>query len=169
MRQRQSGLANARTLPTIDNLETGAAITLSDELKTAITVLRQTRDADDGFARYKDMLPTDRKPSSTTTMDEADFEAYDEHGKFCRLCGVPLLPDPKPAQLCIWLHAKRYSSVVGGWDFESDKLPSWADEDWVGWETALADVAEQSRPFVERTEQQMAASMGALNVASNAS
>ncbi|KAJ2895296.1 DRAP deaminase [Coemansia aciculifera] len=42
----------------------------------------------------------------------------------CDKCADPFLPDPTPEQLCIWLHAWRYSGP--GWSYETE-LPEWAN------------------------------------------
>ncbi|KAJ2082200.1 DRAP deaminase [Coemansia sp. RSA 988] len=44
--------------------------------------------------------------------------------RMCELCANPNMPDPTPDQLCIWLHAWRYSGP--GWSFKTP-LPGWAD------------------------------------------
>ncbi|KAJ1672336.1 DRAP deaminase [Coemansia sp. RSA 25] len=41
----------------------------------------------------------------------------------CDKCADPFLADPTPDQLCIWLHAWRYSGP--GWSYETE-LPEWA-------------------------------------------
>ncbi|KAI8369647.1 pseudouridine synthase [Radiomyces spectabilis] len=45
----------------------------------------------------------------------------------CEQCSVSLLPDPKPEDLYIWLHAWRYAG--NGWSYETE-LPEWAREDF---------------------------------------
>lgn len=140
------------------NLNTGYEMALTPELKKAILSLRKMRDTDDDNARAKDMLVRQREaalkgaaePQATeghqasqpAVEGETPDRARDEHGWYCPTCGVPLLPDPKPAQLCIWLHARKYSSEKGGWSFESDRLPSWATEEWLGWEQAMAQLEQ---------------------------
>ncbi|KAF7726409.1 hypothetical protein EC973_008743 [Apophysomyces ossiformis] len=42
----------------------------------------------------------------------------------CADCGVVMMPDPKPEELYIWLHAWRYSG--NGWSYET-RLPEWAN------------------------------------------
>lgn len=152
--------------PDESNLDTGFGLEMTPQLRQAVTQLRNARDTDDDNARAKDMLVRQREAALRAHQAEGNSKggaevdgseqkeengdaavstpdrARDEHGWYCPTCGVPLLPDPKPAQLCIWLHARRYSSEKGGWDFESDKLPDWASEEWPGWEKALADVQE---------------------------
>ncbi|KAJ1740273.1 DRAP deaminase [Coemansia sp. RSA 989] len=41
----------------------------------------------------------------------------------CDKCSTPMLPDPKPSELSIWLHAWRYSG--SDWTYETP-LPEWA-------------------------------------------
>ncbi|KAJ2713703.1 DRAP deaminase [Coemansia spiralis] len=43
----------------------------------------------------------------------------------CGVCEWPAMPDPTPDQLCIWLHAWRYSGR--GWSYETD-FPAWAQD-----------------------------------------
>lgn len=48
-------------------------------------------------------------PNSTDADDDPEsYIAVDEKGEYCKICGIPLLPDPKPEHLLIWLHAIRY-------------------------------------------------------------
>ncbi|KAJ9480282.1 tRNA pseudouridine(32) synthase, mitochondrial [Pseudozyma hubeiensis] len=51
----------------------------------------------------------------------------EQSSDFCSECKIPLLPDPKPEELYIYLHAIKYWSDE--WSFE-DALPWWAREDW---------------------------------------
>lgn len=143
----EESLARVTVTPDSSNLDTGFGLEMTPELRQAIVELRKMRDVDDDNARAKDMLVRQREatldPQQTNnTQAPAADRAQDEHGWYCTTCGVPLHPDPKPAQLCIWLHARRYSSEKGGWDFKSARLPDWASEDWPGWEKAMADVRE---------------------------
>ncbi|KAJ2794500.1 DRAP deaminase [Coemansia guatemalensis] len=45
--------------------------------------------------------------------------------RMCEVCENPNMPDPTPEQLCIWLHALRYSGP--GWSFKTT-LPDWAKD-----------------------------------------
>ncbi|KDN45621.1 pseudouridine synthase [Tilletiaria anomala UBC 951] len=45
----------------------------------------------------------------------------------CDECKIPLLPDPRPEELFIYLHAMKYETEE--WCYE-DELPWWAREDW---------------------------------------
>ncbi|PWN53924.1 pseudouridine synthase [Violaceomyces palustris] len=51
----------------------------------------------------------------------------EESDTFCEECKIPLLPDPKPEELYIYLHAIKYWTA--DWSYE-DTLPWWAREDW---------------------------------------
>ncbi|KAI7824459.1 pseudouridine synthase [Kickxella alabastrina] len=42
----------------------------------------------------------------------------------CEKCSSPVLADPTPDELCIWLHAWRYSGP--GWSYETS-FPKWAE------------------------------------------
>ncbi|KAJ1943085.1 DRAP deaminase, partial [Linderina pennispora] len=48
-----------------------------------------------------------------------------EGDRVCDKCSIPAYPDPRPDQLCIWLHAWRYSGP--GWSYATE-LPEWAKE-----------------------------------------
>ncbi|KAJ7591618.1 pseudouridine synthase [Mycena floridula] len=50
-----------------------------------------------------------------------------EHA-YCPECYLPLLPDPKPEELYIFLHALRYTTSFGSFETE---MPEWSREDWV--------------------------------------
>ncbi|KAN0066320.1 hypothetical protein ACQY0O_000414 [Thecaphora frezii] len=51
----------------------------------------------------------------------------EQSSAFCAECKIPLLPDPEPEELYIYLHAIKYWS--DDWSFE-DALPWWARDDW---------------------------------------
>ncbi|EPQ31991.1 uncharacterized protein PFL1_00189 [Pseudozyma flocculosa PF-1] len=51
----------------------------------------------------------------------------EQSSDFCPECKIPLLPDPEPEELYIYLHAIKYWS--DDWSFE-DALPWWARDDW---------------------------------------
>ncbi len=48
--------------------------------------------------------------------------------KYCPECYLPLLPDPKPENLFIFLHAWRYTTTE--WSFKTD-MPFWATKAYV--------------------------------------
>lgn len=84
--------------------------------RAVVTELRKARDIEDGFGRKKDTICIDRafktpeelqNPSKSVTV-----QGSDEMDEFCGECGIPLLPDPKPEQLFIYLHAFRYVILI---------------------------------------------------------
>ncbi|GAA5873303.1 hypothetical protein JCM8547_007064 [Rhodosporidiobolus lusitaniae] len=124
---------------------------LSAGARRAILALREVRDKDDGFARERDAEGVERaRRELVGGMNKMSIDAGAEGGKggeggegeeeevleeeegeegqeggFCTTCFTPLLPDPKPEQLFIWLHAMRYTTTE--WDWKSE-LPYWAEE-----------------------------------------
>jgi hypothetical protein len=108
-------------------LAPGSDVPLSDAAARAVISLRTVRDHDDQFARERDAAPDSRISLAEGSGMDDDMVGRDEEGEYCKKCGVPLLPDPRPEQLFIWLHAMRYTT--DRWDFASE-LPSWARDDW---------------------------------------
>ncbi|KAJ2046126.1 hypothetical protein GGI03_005440 [Coemansia sp. RSA 2337] len=53
-----------------------------------------------------------------------DVPADADAPRKCDKCSDPFMPDPTPDELCIWLHAWRYSGP--GWSYETE-LPEWAN------------------------------------------
>jgi hypothetical protein len=106
-----------------NELAPGSDVPLSDDAARAIIRLRTVRDHDDQFSRERDAGPGARRADG---LDQGMI-GRDDEGEYCKKCGVPLLPDPRPEQLFIWLHAMRYTTDK--WDFASE-LPSWARDDW---------------------------------------
>ncbi|GAA6008011.1 hypothetical protein JCM10207_006998 [Rhodosporidiobolus poonsookiae] len=118
---------------------------LSTLAARAIAALREVRDKDDGNARERDMEGIERARrelvgGKNSMSIDAEVMAGDagsaeevfepevgEEGGFCTTCFTPLLPDPRPEQLFIWLHAMRYTTL--DWDFKSE-LPPWAEPDY---------------------------------------
>ncbi|KNZ52620.1 hypothetical protein VP01_34g9 [Puccinia sorghi] len=104
-----------------------------NELASAVIMeLRKARDIEDDFGRVKDTLHIDKafKSPQELQLSIASSSATDEplDAQFCPDCGIPLLPDPKPEQLYIYLHAFRYQTNC--WDFSSP-MPWWSvDEEW---------------------------------------
>lgn len=90
-------------------------LSLTQGAERAIKALRGVRDEADGWARDRDFegLEKARKyqgergtielSKSGPAQDDEDFD----DGGFCRKCFTPLIPDPRPEQLFIWLHAMR--------------------------------------------------------------
>ncbi|KAH9815247.1 pseudouridine synthase [Melampsora americana] len=117
-----------------------SGIAFNETARAVVNELRKARDIEDGFGREKDTICIDRAFKTPTELlnsqldkkndveqqeDGIHNEQSNDH-EFCSDCGIPLLPDPKPEQLFIYLHAFRYHTDT--WDFSSG-LPWWADEE----------------------------------------
>ncbi|GAA5963004.1 hypothetical protein JCM3765_006748 [Sporobolomyces pararoseus] len=110
---------------------------LTEGARKAILELRGARDETDGWARDRDREALEKarihqqqcvsQEQKNREAVEDEKEEAEEEGGFCRKCFTPLLPDPKPNQLFIWLHAMRYTTTE--WDWKSE-LPYWAEESY---------------------------------------
>ncbi|KAH8927508.1 pseudouridine synthase [Atractiella rhizophila] len=112
--------------PGFDPLGSGSTVPgsgLNEQSIRAITELRKTRDEEENWGRWKDAVPPTPSRDSSVRMQASDAA----NGDYCMECGVPLIPDPRQDQLCIWLHALRYH--CRDWDYSSE-LPEWAREEW---------------------------------------
>jgi hypothetical protein len=72
----------------------------------------------------------------------ADAQALER----CEVCQMPILPDPTPEQMCIWLHAAVYSGELPGqekWRYETP-LPGWAAADFAGDKEVVASLLAAS-------------------------
>ena len=73
-------------------------------------------------------LPEPTTPRRTPEGMPVDIKSVEEDpSAFCATCYVPLVKDPRPEQLFIWLHALRYTTTE--WDWKSE-IPYWARESW---------------------------------------
>ena len=96
--------------------------TLTESAKVAIAALRVVKDEADGWARQRDLIGIEaaKKDSSGGLLTAAEKVAAGEvearleenelsqgDARFCKTCFTPLVPDPRPEQLFIWLHAMR--------------------------------------------------------------
>ncbi|KAI8458416.1 pseudouridine synthase [Phakopsora pachyrhizi] len=122
--------------------ESNCSTVLLNELAIeVISELRKSRDVVDDFGRNKDTLHIDkafRSPEEIQSQSSLTLNEEDQ-GKFCAECGIPLLPDPRPEQLYIYLHAysdTKYSDLslnryqTDSWEFSSS-MPWWAiEEKW---------------------------------------
>lgn len=98
--------------------------TLTEGAKVAIAALRVVKDEADGWARQRDLLGIAAAKKSgdgsgllsaaekvAAGQEEERVEEIaaegDDEGNFCKTCFTPLIPDPRPEQLFIWLHAMR--------------------------------------------------------------
>jgi len=103
-----------------------------NELASAVILeLRKARDIEDDFGRAKDTLHIDKafkSPQELLLRSRAPSVDPPLDAQFCSDCGIPLLPDPRPDQLYIYLHAFRYQTDC--WDFSSP-MPWWSvEEQW---------------------------------------
>jgi hypothetical protein len=131
-RQQTQGEKKSRAPPTEEELAAVEADrkahdpALTDQARVVVAVLRDVKDEADGWARQRDLRGIEKAKGSSTggllsaaervskgeeLLDQGngqDFESVkDEHGEFCPVCFVPVIPDPRPDQLFIWLHAMR--------------------------------------------------------------
>ncbi|KAI5478778.1 drap deaminase [Pseudohyphozyma bogoriensis] len=111
---------------------------LSDEAKGALEKLRVERDREDGWARERDtkgIKMARAKDEAVAQGEVVETEwgketVVDEDGLgYCEECFTPMMKDPRPEQLFIWLHAMRYRTEE--WDWSSE-MPYWAQEEWDG-------------------------------------
>ncbi|OAV93034.1 hypothetical protein PTTG_02831 [Puccinia triticina 1-1 BBBD Race 1] len=105
-----------------------SGVAINELAEAVILELRKARDIEDDFGRIKDTVHIDKafkSPQELQTSLGSNPVSDPLDGKFCADCGIPLLPDPKPEQLYIYLHAFRYQTE--SWDFSSE-MPWWADD-----------------------------------------
>lgn len=95
---------------------------------------RSSRPSDELLKRALEKLEQDKGEVPAKGLNRpADIETAwqkrvrEQSSDFCPECKIPLLPDPKPEELYIYLHAIKY--WTDEWSFE-DALPWWAREDW---------------------------------------
>lgn len=108
--------------------------------------LRAEKDEQDGWSRWRDTKGLEKArradaaasgrgiedeftPIPLPTGGIARFDEEEPDEAFCPVCFSPEIPDPKPEELFIWLHALRYKTIE--WDWKSE-MPKWAEEDWEG-------------------------------------
>lgn len=109
------------------------------EVERVLTALKGARDDSEGWARWRDdvVFGTLNRQMNYETVDvpgpngqpapapPADAAPMDTD--VCETCRIPLLPDPTPEELYIYLHAIKY--WTDQWSFQ-DELPWWASEQW---------------------------------------
>lgn len=103
--------------------------TLTESAKVAIAALRYVKDEADGWARQRDLLGIEAAKrcedggllsaaqkvaagEAEKREEEREAEVHEGGSNFCRTCFTPLIPDPRPEQLFIWLHAMRCESAA---------------------------------------------------------
>ena len=96
------------------------ALTL--EARAAIAVLRDAKDEADGQARERDtkgiqaeIRRETRRKARELGREVAEESEEEEDGGddlgYCEVCFTPNVPEPKPEELFIWLHAMRCKSL----------------------------------------------------------
>ncbi|WFD34928.1 hypothetical protein MCUN1_001774 [Malassezia cuniculi] len=111
------------------------------ELERVLEALKGSRDDSEGWARWRDDVifgKLNREagyedvfvPGPNGVAAEAPPEGEEPltDARLCDVCRVPLLADPAPEELFIYLHAIKY--WTDAWVFE-DVLPWWARTDWL--------------------------------------
>ncbi|SNX85475.1 related to DRAP deaminase RIB2 [Melanopsichium pennsylvanicum] len=138
---------------------------------------RSSRPSDELLKRALQKLEQDNGSVPAKGLNRpADIETAwqkrvrEQSSDFCPECKIPLLPDPKPEELYIYLHAIKY--WTDEWSFE-DVLPWWAREDWQsitphsscfssnttnGKGLAEANIPEELAGLTIKTERQLASS-----------
>ena len=96
---------------------------LTPEARAAIAVLREGKDEADGQARERDTKGIQAQIRRETrakqrelgqdVQDESDDDDEEDSLGYCEVCFTPNVPEPKPEQLFIWLHAMRCKLVAG--------------------------------------------------------
>jgi RluA family pseudouridine synthase len=111
----------------------------------------------DGVERIKVPGPNAVSPASQRNDAKAsnDDEESIDQTSYCPECKIPLVPDPKPEELFIYLHAIKYQTDQ--WTYE-DVLPWWALPSWRDTEAEVNGTEQSVMPpafgLVGRGEQQ---------------
>lgn len=106
------------------------------EVERVLTALKGTRDDNEGWSRWRDQelfgalnkelgfedIPVPG-PNGERTPPPPPGSEMPSSTPSCDVCHIPLLPDPAPHELYIYLHAIKY--WTDAWVFE-DELPWWA-------------------------------------------
>jgi hypothetical protein len=117
-RQGVSQVSGKRVKLDPESAEAGncSGVAINQLAEAVILELRKARDIEDDFGRVKDTVHIDRAFKSPLELQQSRTAAAAASstsppdpldGQFCLDCGIPLLPDPKPEQLYIYLHAFR--------------------------------------------------------------
>lgn len=108
---------------------------LTDAAREALRKLRSKKDERENWSVDRDRRGIELASSSSAPDEPASSDSGVVEAKggsdvgFCSVCFTPLIPDPKPDQLYIWLHAMRYYTQQ--WDWRSEG-PDWARPEWDG-------------------------------------
>ncbi|WFD44283.1 hypothetical protein MPSI1_002949 [Malassezia psittaci] len=119
------------------------------EVERVLAALKGARDDSEGWARWRDDVlfgtinremqyesidvpGPNGQPASPPPVDVAPMTS-----EICEVCRVPLLSDPAPEELYIYLHAIKYWTDT--WSFQ-DELPWWALPSKEGNQRQLPDI-----------------------------
>ncbi|EED82877.1 predicted protein, partial [Postia placenta Mad-698-R] len=129
----------------------GSPVPLSAEMVGIITRLRNMKDEDEDWSRWRDVvfrakgalspygvkvpLPPQNQRKRGGPTDLSNMIDKNPHtdpspdggALYCSECYLPLHPDPKPERLYIFLHALRYTTSLGSFETE---IPEWAAKGW---------------------------------------
>lgn len=155
--------------PSLASHAGGSGSTGSAAVDAVIAAIKEKRDTEDDWARWKDEVLFKRLlehegheipahipgPNAASSAPRDAISTREQilsnlgfslgSGRFidqirneqvqgiCHECCTPLLPDPDPESLFIYLHAYHYAS--DSWSYE-DKLPWWAHD---GWQVQMRD------------------------------
>ncbi|KAI9596770.1 pseudouridine synthase [Syncephalis fuscata] len=113
---------------------------------TATTTATTTTTTD--HDNINDLVNNDKLKTDSETVAQLLQEADQRDGiadanakDHCTICQLPLLPDPTPEQMCIWLHAAVYAGEIDNkpWRYETP-LPSWATPEFDGDKEIVASI-----------------------------
>lgn len=125
------------------NTESTKALAADPRCAAIINALKNTKDEGEGYSRLKDEIRFTQWNRENGWLEAETAEGINsepavgniarnvtdnEAVGWCEECHLPLLPDPDPSSLFIYLHAIRYET--DRWSFE-DEMPWWALEDWM--------------------------------------
>ena len=123
------------------------------EIERVLEALKGSRDDTEGWARWRDDVifgTLNREagyedvfvpgPNGVASEAPPGGEVRAGEDRLCDVCRVPLLADPAPEELYIYLHAIKY--WTDAWVYE-DSLPWWARSDWL----APGDTEEHLPPL----------------------
>ncbi|KAH9042921.1 pseudouridine synthase [Lactarius deliciosus] len=126
----------------------GSPVPLSAGAVGVITRLRNMKDEDEDWSRWRDVvfkakgrlhptgIPAQKSHRSCLLRTGANGITVQEENDgalYCGECYLPLHPDPSPERLYIFLYALRYTTGLGVFETE---MPEWAANGWE-WERSF--------------------------------
>jgi len=120
-----------------EDIGMASPVPLTAEAVAIIAKLRNMKDENEDWSRWRDVIFQARKALIPQTVDEVTairpftpaFQDLPDGSRilYCPDCYLPLHADPHPSNLYIFLHARRYSTAE--WSFETE-VPDWAQKGW---------------------------------------